>query len=111
MTKLQHSFVDVIPETFEQDVIYVSIQYAIAVHLCCCGCGQEVVTPLSPTDWQLTFDGLSISLYPSIGNWRFSCRSHYWIRNNRVIWAHPMTQKYSIWAIIMFKLFRRKTGV
>ena len=26
-------------------------------------------------------------LYPSIGNWQFPCRSHYWIRRNRIIWA------------------------
>jgi Family of unknown function (DUF6527) len=33
------------------------------------------------------FDGRSISLDPSIGNWGFQCRSHYWIKNNRVVWA------------------------
>jgi hypothetical protein len=27
-------------------VIYISERYATAVHLCCCGCGYEVVTPL-----------------------------------------------------------------
>lgn len=61
--------------------------FATAVHKCACGCGREVVTPLSPTDWKLTFDGESISLHPSLGNWGFPCRSHYWIRNDRVSWA------------------------
>ena len=42
-----------------------------------------MVTPLKPTDWKLTFDGKTITLYPSIRNWNFACRSHYWIRNNR----------------------------
>jgi uncharacterized protein DUF6527 len=30
---------------------------------------------------------VSISLFPSIGNWSFPCRSHYWIDGGRVIWA------------------------
>lgn len=47
-----------------------------------------MVTPFSPTDWQLTFDGVSVSLYPSIGNWSLACRSHYWIkRGGKVQWA------------------------
>jgi hypothetical protein len=46
---------------------------------CCCGCGHEVVTPFSPTDWKLTFDCVSVSLYPSIGNWSPPCRAHYFI--------------------------------
>jgi hypothetical protein len=50
-------------------------------------CGNKVVTPLSPTDWQLTFDGDTISLHPSIGNWAFECQSHYWIIRNKVKWA------------------------
>jgi|SRR5271154_863253 len=47
----------------------------------------RIVTPLSPTDWKLIFNGKTISLDPSIGNWGFECQSHYWIRNNRVRWA------------------------
>ncbi len=59
------------------------------VHSCCCGCGLEVVTPLTPTDWRLTFDGEAISLWPSVGNWNLPCRSHYVIQGNRVIEAGP----------------------
>jgi uncharacterized protein DUF6527 len=43
--------------------------------------------PLGPTDWKLIFDGKTISVEPSIGNWSFTCQSHYWIRNNAVVWA------------------------
>ena len=84
---LQHEFVEYVPDTLDAGVIYVTVHYATAVHLCCCGCGLEVVTPLSPTDWKLIFDGETISLKPSIGNWSFPCRSHYWIRRNTVEWA------------------------
>ena len=50
-----------------------------------------MVTPLSPTDWRLTFDGDSLSFHPSIGNWSYPCRSHYILRGNRVLWAGPMS--------------------
>jgi hypothetical protein len=89
---LTHEFVEFIPEVIEERKIYVSIKYATAVHKCCCGCGKEVVTPLSPTDWKLTFDGRTVSLDPSIGNWSFPCRSHYWVRNNRARWAEVWPQ-------------------
>jgi hypothetical protein len=84
---LVHKFVNSVPDTLESGVIYVSVEYATVIHKCCCGCGNEVVTPLSPTDWKLMFDGKSISLYPSIGNWSFKCQSHYWIKNNKVEWS------------------------
>jgi hypothetical protein len=85
--KLTYKFVDLIPNNLEEGVLYVSVTHGTALHLCCCGCRREVVTPLTPTDWKLIFDGETVSLYPSIGNWNFSCRSHYWISNNRVEWA------------------------
>jgi hypothetical protein len=92
---LVHKFVKSVPDTLESGVIYVSVEYATVIHKCCCGCGNEVVTPLSPTDWKLTFDGKSISLYPSIGNWSFKCQSHYWIKNNKVEWS-PKWDKIEI---------------
>ena len=90
---LKHEFAEHIPEDLQAGVVYVSVKYATAAHKCCCGCGNEVITPLSPTDWLLKFDGESISLEPSIGNWGFSCRSHYWITRNRVRWAPQWSQK------------------
>jgi hypothetical protein len=90
MTKgsaLKHEFVEFIPEDLDEGTVYVSIRFATASHKCCCGCGNKVVTPIRPTDWKLIFDGKTISLDPSIGNWSFPCRSHYWIRNNQTRWA------------------------
>ena len=84
---LKHEFIRALPDKLDDGTLYISIDYATAVHKCCCGCGREVVTPLSPTDWKFTYDGVSISLYPSIGNWNFPCRSHYWIDGSRVVWA------------------------
>ncbi len=89
---LLHKFVEFIPEKIEEGILYVSIEYCTAIHKCVCGCGNEVVTPLSPTDWRLTFDGKSITLHPSIGNWNFECQSHYWIRNNKIEFASRWTE-------------------
>lgn len=90
---LQHKFVEFIPDYIEDGILYISIQYCTAIHKCVCGCGNEVVTPLSPTDWKLTFDGETVSLYPSIGNWNFDCQSHYWIKKSIIEHATSWTQK------------------
>ena len=88
---MRHVFVDGIPADVEPGTLYISIPYATAIHICCCGCGNEVVTPLSPTDWKLIFDGETVSLSPSIGNWSLDCQSHYWIELSRVRWARRMS--------------------
>jgi hypothetical protein len=84
---LKDEFVEFMPEVLEEGILYVSMEYATVIHKCCCGCGNKVVTPLTPTDWKLTYDGHGISLDPSIGNWSFPCRSHYWIKGGRVKWS------------------------
>ncbi len=79
---LQHKFIENIPRDLEDNTIYISLEYCTAIHKCVCGCGNEVVTPISPKGWKLTFDGETISLSPSIGSWELECRSHYFIINN-----------------------------
>ena len=85
-------FVGNVPESLAAGVLYVCIAYATVAHLCCCGCGNEVITPLTPTDWSLNFDGETVSLTPSIGNWGFDCKSHYVLCRNRVDWAPTWSQ-------------------
>lgn len=87
--RFTHRFVEYIPDRPEPGVLYVSTSYATVVHRCACGCGNKVVTPLSPADWKLTFDGESITLYPSVGNYSYPCRSHYWIRGDLAQWVTP----------------------
>lgn len=88
-----HEFVEHIPDHLEDGKLYVSISFATAAHKCFCGCGSEIITPISPRDWELTFDGETVSLEPSIGNWSLPCKSHYWITRNRVVWARRWSQK------------------
>ncbi|MGH8542606.1 MAG: DUF6527 family protein [Gammaproteobacteria bacterium] len=91
--RITFEFVEFIPkeQDLKEGVLYISIPYSTAVHKCCSGCGYKVVTPISPTDWTLIFDRDTISLDPSIGNWSLPCKSHYWIRRNRVEWAPKWT--------------------
>lgn len=91
--QLQHRFVKHIPERLEAGILYVSTEYATSAHSCCCGCGEEVVAPFTPTDWRMTFDGETISLRPSIGNWTLECRSHYVIDRGKVIEAGPWSDE------------------
>jgi hypothetical protein len=41
----------------------------------------------------MTFDGETVSLCPSIGNWSFACCSHYIIERGRVIKAGNWTEE------------------
>lgn len=93
LNSIEHQFVEFVPSELEEGIIYMSIAYTTAVHKCCCGCGNKVVTPITPTDWKLVFDGKTISLTPSIGNWSFPCRSHYWIKRNKIQWAEDWSDE------------------
>lgn len=90
--RLEHRFVKHIPDQLQPGLLYVSLDFCTAAHRCCCGCDSEVVTPISPTDWKLTFDGQAISLWPSIGNWNLRCRSHYVISDGGVYRAGPWSK-------------------
>ena len=88
--RLQPRFVEVIPDVIEPGLLYVSMRFRTASHLCPTGCGEEVVTPLDRDEWILTFDG-TVTLRPSIGNPGLPCQSHYWITRNEVVWARPLS--------------------
>ena len=84
------------PKTSRRGTLYISIRFATFSHLCPCGCKNKVVTPLHPTYWKLTFDGKTVSLYPSVGNWSFPCHSHYWVSSNKVHWPDRWSQAGSM---------------
>lgn len=86
-------YVGNIPEKLDEGILYICERYNIAAHKCCCGCGEEVITPLTPADWLMKNDNNFITLFPSIGNWSFKCQSHYWIKQNKVVWSGRMSKK------------------
>lgn len=93
ITKLENRFVESIPKELEDGILYISPRFRVVMHACCCGCKNKVVTPLSPVRWRMTFDGKTVSLHPSIGNWNFECKSHYWIVNSEVKWVRKWTNE------------------
>lgn len=84
---LETKFVELIPSELVEGILYISVEYGTVVHRCACGCRNKVVTPLTPTDWRMTYNGETVSLNPSVGSWNLPCKSHYWIEENEVVWA------------------------
>lgn len=80
--KLKHLFVDSIPASLQDGVVYVCLKHNIVSHLCACGCGHRIDTPIDIDEWKLLYNGKGISLLPSIGNWDIPCHSHYFITND-----------------------------
>lgn len=93
IVNFQIEFVDSVPEIIKERTLYVSIPFSTAIHLCPCGCKEEVVTKIAPHRWSMTYDGETVSLYPSVGNWSLPCKSHYWIKKNKVVWAESWSTK------------------
>jgi hypothetical protein len=86
-------FVEAVPKDREDGVLYISIAHGTMVHNCACGCGSKVATPVGPARWRFTYDGESVSVCPSIGNWSYPCRSHYRIDHNRIRWASGWSEE------------------
>ena len=76
-----------VPEVPQSGILYACFDCNVVVHLCACGCGEKVALPIDPDCWKVEYDGESLSLHPSIGNFQYPCKSHYWIRKNKVVWA------------------------
>jgi hypothetical protein len=76
-----------VPRDLSPGTLYVSEEYAVAAHLCACGCGDKVVTPLGPAEWTFSERNGRPTLRPSIGNWQLPCRSHYLITGGLIQWA------------------------
>lgn len=85
--EFKFEFVSLIPNDLKKAVLYICLPCNVAIHMCACGCGEKVVTPIDPEGWKLIYDGESVSLSPSIGNWSYKCKSHYFIKNSKVEWA------------------------
>lgn len=79
------------PKDLSPGVLYISEEFGTAAHLCACGCGAKVRTPLGPTEWSLEETDDRPTLHPSVGNWQLLCQSHYLITDGEVVWARRWT--------------------
>lgn len=80
--------VERIPHVLVEGVLYVCLECQVAVHLCACGCGEKTVTPIDKVNgWVMKYDGQTVTLRPSIGNFNMPCKSHYFITKNKVRWC------------------------
>jgi hypothetical protein len=90
---LQLLHVYYMPVNLEPGILYFSAEFQVAGHLCPCGCGNKVITPLGPAGWSFTEVEGAATLDPSLGNWELPCRSHYWIIEGKVVWADQWNNK------------------
>ena len=91
LTNIELVRVHYVPKELKPGLLYVSEEFGAAVHLCACGCGSKVSTPLGPTEWTIQETTSGPSLSPSVGNWQLACKSHYWIRGGRIEWSGRWT--------------------
>ena len=115
LNELVPEMVDEIPRELERGKLYLSFRYRAVTHLCPCGCGAKVNTPLHPTGWKLSYDGVSVSLSPSVGNWSEKCQSHYWITDNRIVWSsvlprHKVLETRRARDLALDRYFAKKGG-
>lgn len=99
--KFKVEFVDKIPSKLKDGILYVCISCNVIVHKCACGCGEKTVTPIDKINgWIMKYDGQTVTLRPSIGNFSIPCNSHYYITENKVEWLNDDRDNYiklSLW--------------
>ena len=87
MAKIRLERVHYMPQDLSPGVLYVSEEFGVAAHLCACGCGTKVRTPIGPAEWSVKETDGGPTLRPSVGNWQQACQSHYLITGGEVVWA------------------------
>lgn len=81
------------PLTLQEGILYVSLENEVVGHLCPCGCGSKVLIRIGKAGWDYIEDQGKVTIFPSLGNWELPCRSHYWIRKNKIKWAGNWTDE------------------
>ena len=89
--KFELQRVHYMPKTLKPNVLYISEEFGAVAHLCACGCGAKIRTPLGPTEWTLEETESGPTLTPSVGNWQQACQSHYLICRGEVRWCKKWT--------------------
>lgn len=92
MNRITLQRVQYLPRELAPGTLYVSDEFAVAGHLCACGCGNKVITPLGPAEWTFTERHGRPTLRPSVGNWQLPCRSHYVIADGQIRWRDQWSE-------------------
>ena len=77
----------------EDGVLYVLPHCNCAIHKCMCGCKDVVVLAIDenngkePYFWGWTYTDGNVSITPSVGNFQFPCKSHYFLQHGKVKWC------------------------
>ena len=93
INRISIEHVQYMPKELRPGVLYVSREFHTAAHLCACGCGSKVRTPIKPTEWSLKEPPTGPSLWPSVGNWQRPCKSHYIIDKGNIVWCGQWTSE------------------
>jgi hypothetical protein len=91
LERIRSEPVEFMPKQLEPGILYISQKYGTAAHLCACGCGEKIRTPLGQTEWSVTDTATGPSLWPSVGNWQKACQSHYVVKAGRIVWCGKWT--------------------
>ncbi len=86
-------WIENMPEKMNEGDLYISTKHRLIEHMCACGCGSEVSLPLGRSEWRVEYDGDTISVLPSIGNWRLPCKSHYMILESKTKWCKKWSEE------------------
>lgn len=76
----------------DEGVLYIVDDSPYVQYLCPCGCGSDVLLPTNKHErgydgWGFVETGGAVSLSPSVYSSGLPCKSHYFIRNNRIDWC------------------------
>ena len=95
ITRIRPIFVEALPAFGEirDGELWISHKRRAMNLRCPCGCGDLTVLSIIPSRWHVYFDGKTVSLKGPTGGsiWTSAaCGSHYFIRNNEVVWSHSI---------------------
>lgn len=88
ITEIKPEYVDNVPALsgMKEGVLYINKNDKWTLHLCPCGCGKPVMLPIGDYAWTLTERDKGVTMRPSVGNFDFPCKSHYYITVNKIEW-------------------------
>ena len=75
-------------EDMKPGILYISVEFRVAIQLCPCGCDRQSVTSLAnDKGWGLTIspDRKTVSLSPSISD--PVCKAHFFVKANKIQWC------------------------